>query len=110
MLKRLLFALVCALIGGALGGDIGGPPSVMGGHAVPLVAAAIGFLTGIGVQEPILRRIPYGLLGALVGSALGYLLGHFVLLTVGGRVCAFAGAWLGFAMGSTRSVSPAERL
>src|SRR5690242_13445560 len=71
MLKRLLFALGCAVVGGALGYLVGLKPSVIGPRVTCFVGVGIGFITGLGVADPSIRRVPFGILGALVGGAIG---------------------------------------
>src|SRR5436190_1971615 len=108
MLKRLLFALSCAIVGGALGYFVGLKPSVIGPRVTCFVGVGIGFVTGLGVADPSIRRVPFGLLGALVGGAIGYVVGEYVLQQVGARLATFVGLWLGFAVGAARSVLPLE--
>lgn len=108
MLRRLVFALCCAVVGGGLGYLVGLPPSVIGPKVTCFVGVGIGFLTGLGVADPSIRRVPFGILGAAVVGAIGYVVGEYVLVQVGARLATFVGLWLGFAVGAARSVMSLE--
>lgn len=109
MLRRLLTGLSCALIGGALGFFVGQPPSEIGGRLAGFIGAGIAFVAGIGLERVSFGRLPCGVLGGVIGMLLGVPIGHFIMPEVGARLASFVLAWLGFAVGTSRSLTPVEQ-
>jgi hypothetical protein len=105
----LLTGLSCALIGGAIGFFVGQPPSEIGGRLAAFIGAGIAFVAGIGLDRVSFGRLPCGLLGGVLGMCVGVPVGHFLIPEVGARLASFVLAWLGFAVGTSRTLTPIER-